>query len=207
MNTEIYTFCTLVALLTITPGADTMIVLENTVRAGRGAGYMTSFGVASGLLVHAGASALGLAIVLARSATLFGVVKTVGALYLVWLGIRAIVSANEPHAREVARGLPVSEGRRCYLEGLLSNVLNPKVAIFYLALLPQFIDPGDPVLATSMMLASIHAAMGIVWLGVVSTTVARSRRVLARPGVRRLASRLSGAVLVALGLRLAFARR
>lgn len=207
MDTQIYTFCALAAILTVTPGADTMIVLKNTLRGGRTSGWVTAAGISSGLLVHASASALGLTVVLARSAAAFDIVKTAGAIYLIWLGIRALRENDHAPAADDETGLRTHPGHRSFLEGFLSNVLNPKVAVFYLALLPQFIGPDDPVLAMSLTLASVHIAMGLVWLGVIATAVARSRRLLARPSVKRWMTRISGTVLVGLGLRLAFARR
>ena len=96
---------------------------------------------------------------------------------------------------------------RSYREGLLTNLLNPKVIVFYLALLPQFLSPGDPVLPKSLLLTAVHFALGILWLGFVAWGVDRSRRFFVRPGLRRAMEGLCGTVLVALGLRLAFEPR
>ena len=96
---------------------------------------------------------------------------------------------------------------RCFSEGFLTNLLNPKVVIFYLALLPQFIEPGDPVLAKSLLLASIHFAEGVLWLGGVAWLVDRSRRIFMRPVLRRWLDAVCGAFLIALGIRLALEHR
>src|SRR5688572_12485705 len=147
-----------------------MLVLRNTLRGGRGDGWRTTLGICLGLLVHATLSSAGLSVILLRSATLFGVIKLLGAGYLVWLGLQSIMAAmrrEAPAPRPSVRPAVRSFGRP-FREGLLTNVLNPKVAIFYLAFLPQFIAPADPVLAKSLLLASIHIAMGLVWLSVIA---------------------------------------
>ena len=107
---------------------------------------------------------------------------------------------GEVSAAEVPRS-------RSFREGLLTNLLNPKVIVFYLALLPQFMGPGDPVLARSLLLAAIHCVDGILWLGFVAWAVDRSRRFFLRPVLRRAMDALCGTVLVGLGLRLAFEQR
>src|SRR6185503_13607188 len=139
-------FVVAAALLTISPGPDTMLVLRNTLRGGRVDGWRTTLGISVGLIVHATLSSAGLSVILLRSATLFGFVKLLGAGYLVWLGLQSIMAAMRremPAARPPARPAAASSGRP-FRQGVLTNVLNPKVAIFYLAFLPQFIAPGDP---------------------------------------------------------------
>ena len=211
MPHDLLPFTIAAALLTLSPGPDTMLVLRNTLRGGRSDGVRTTLGICTGLLVHAALSALGLSVVLARSAGLFTAVKLAGAVYLVWLGWQSLRAAVRDGKRETAsgkRGGPEgAAGSRPYREGLLTNVLNPKVAAFYLAFLPQFIAPGDPVLMRSLALASIHNAMGLVWLIALATGAARAQRFIAGAGVRRLLDGVCGAVLVGLGVRLAVARR
>jgi threonine/homoserine/homoserine lactone efflux protein len=192
------------ALLTLSPGPDTALVLRNTLRGGRGDGWRTTLGICSGLVVHATLSSAGLSVILVRSAAAFVGVKLLGASYLVVLGIQSL--------RAAARGMtPVpaaaAVGVRPFREGLLTNLLNPKVAVFYLAFLPQFIARGDPVLATSLLLASIHIAMGLVWLSVVAAAVDQARRLVTSGGVQRWLEGACGAVLVGLGVRLALADR
>lgn len=208
-DSRLWAFTVVAFFLTITPGADTMLVLRNALRGGRADGFRTSVGVCSGLFVHATFSALGISIILARSATAFGVVKLVGAAYLVWLGVQSLRRARhrgatvvvpEPGVRRVTVG-------RSFLEGFLNNILNPKVAIFYLAFLPQFIGPNDPVLAKSLLMAAIHNVMGLVWLGVVASVVDRSRHWIAGSALEQWLGRISGTILVALGIRLALEKR
>lgn len=206
VDARLLAFAGIAGLVTLTPGADTMLVVRSAAVRGRRAGLLTVLGIGSGLFIHATLSALGLSVVLVRSARVFEGVKLAGALYLLFLGVQALRSA--------ARGAPVTESpagttgaRRAYVEGLLTNVLNPKVAIFYLAFLPQFIGPDDAVLARSILLASIHFVEGLVWLSLVTLFVARLRPVLARPRVQRALESVTGLVFIAFGVKLAVTRR
>lgn len=211
LDAQVLTFAVVAAALTVSPGPDTMLVVRNVLRGGRRDGVVTTFGICSGLFLHAILSALGISIILMHSATAYHVVKIAGAGYLVWLGIQSLRGAvrGVPPAggaeRPVATDAPPS--RRCFREGLLCNVLNPKVAVFYLALLPQFIGPTDPVLAKSLLLAGIHYAEGILWLVAVSFVLDRTRRFFLGSAVRRWLDGLCGLVLVGLGARLAFERQ
>ncbi len=205
-DSQVLAFTGIAALLTLTPGADTMLVVRSALVRGRRAGLLTVLGICCGLFVHATLSALGLSVVLVKSARAFEIVKLAGAGYLIYLGLHSIWSA--------ARGAPPGErqvgpvgARRAFVEGLLNNVLNPKVAVFYLAFLPQFIGPGDPVLAKSILLAAIHFVQGIVWLSFVTLFVARLRRALTQPRVQRSLESVTGLVLLGFGVRLAMDRR
>ena len=192
------------ALLTISPGADMALIAKVTIERGRRAALVATGGICSGLFVHATASALGLSVVLATSAEAFTAVKLAGAVYLAYLGVRSL---RESFAH---RGPITVQPRRTgtsFLQGLLSNVLNPKVAVFYLTFLPQFIDPSGNVLAQSLLFAVAHAVMGIAWLSLYAYVLARLSALFARGGVRRWLERVTGAVLIGLGVRLAFERR
>jgi threonine/homoserine/homoserine lactone efflux protein len=209
---QVLAFIGVAALLTITPGADTMLVLRSVLAHGRRAGILTTLGIVSGLLVHATLSALGISLILVRSAQLFHIVKLAGAAYLVFLGVQSIWALIR-HSDEAlpAEALPEPTGPRpevwrSYVEGLLNNLLNPKVAIFYLAFLPQFISPGDPVLGKSILLAFIHQLMGVAWLSLVAVSVERMRGLLIRPINRRRLEAVAGVILIGLGLRLALER-
>jgi len=206
LDSRVLAFTGIVAIVTLTPGADTMLVVRSAIVRGRRAGLLTVLGVCSGLFVHATLSALGLSVVLVRSARTFEAVKLAGAVYLAFLGVQALRSA--------VRGVPVEERpahparvHRAFAEGLLTNVLNPKVAIFYLAFLPQFVGPRDPVLAKSILLASIHFVEGMVWLSFVTVFVSRLRTVLAQPRVQRALEGVSGLVFIAFGVKLAMSER
>lgn len=212
MDSRFVAFLGIAALLTIIPGSDTALVTKNAIARGRMAAFFTTFGICLGCLCHATASALGLSVVLRESARLFEWVKLAGAAYLVYIGVRALWSS-----RTVRNSTVVSDGTgtmnaragllRSFSEGLFTNLLNPKVAIFYLTFLPQFIAPGEPVLRKSLFLATIHVLMGLAWLCSYATLLDRMSAVLMRPSVRRRLEAFTGAVLVAFGLRLAMERR
>ena len=207
LDPELVAFALIAVVVTVIPGADMALVARNVLARGRRAGYVTSVGVCMGLWVHAVASALGLSTILMTSATLFSAVKLAGAVYLVILGmlsLRRALGGGEP---VVAAGAPAGQDRRAFVQGLLSNLLNPKVAVFYLTLLPQFIRPGDPVLARSLELAGVHVVIGLVWLLLYAYGLGRLGAVLQRPRVRRSLEGVTGAALVGLGGRLAWDRR
>ncbi len=209
LDSQVLAFAVVAALMTMLPGADTLLVVRNSLRGGRRDGFLTVAGICSGLFVHALLSALGLSVILAHSATAFTAMKIAGACYLAWLGIQSIRSAlrGAPVRMPEQAGAARVPRIRSFSEGFLTNLLNPKVVVFYLALLPQFIDPGDAVLAKSLMLAAIHFIEGIIWLGFVAWAVDRSRQFFLRPALRRWIDSLCGTILIALGLRLAFEPR
>lgn len=204
LDSHVIAFTLVAAVLAVTPGVDTMLVMKNAVRHGRAAGWATTFGVLGGTLVHALVSALGISVVLSQSETAYQVVKGLGALYLVWLGVQAFRSAGERSA-DTSGDRGATGG--AFFEGLLTNLLNPKVAVFYVAFLPQFISPEDPVLARSLLLAGIHNGLSLLWLGALVMLIARGSRWIQTRRARGLFSRTSGAILVVLGLSLAFESR
>jgi len=205
-DSQVLAFTLVAAILTMTPGADTLLVVRNVLRGGRGDGFVTMFGICSGLYAHAVLSALGISVILMHSATAFTVLKIAGACYLVWLGIQSLQSAGRASAApELAdAGAVRVPAVRSFREGFLTNLLNPKVIVFYLALLPQFIGPDDPVLQKSLLLAVIHFVEGILWFTIVSILVDRSRQFFMKPRQRRLTDAACGTILVALGFRLAW---
>ena len=204
---QLATFIVLAAVLTVSPGADTLLVIRNVIARGRAAGIATAFGICCGLFVHATLSALGLSVVLAHSAWAYELLKIIGAVYLIWLGLQSLARTLRRNGvtystAAVGTGTPTLGGRS-FREGLLTNVLNPKVAVFYLAFLPQFIGVREPVFAKSMLLAGIHAGMGLAWLIALAAVLDRARTLITRPRVGRLLEGVSGAILVGLGGRLA----
>jgi RhtB (resistance to homoserine/threonine) family protein len=209
LDSQVIAFTIVAAALTVAPGADTMLVVRNVLRGGRRDGFFTMAGICTGLYVHALLSALGISVILMHSATAFTVMKIAGACYLVWLGLQSLRSAarnSSPQPADVVSRAVVTPAR-CFREGFLTNVLNPKVAVFYLALLPQFIGPTDPVFLKSLLLTAIHFVQGILWLGFVAWGVDRSRRFFMKPVMRRWLDAACGTLLIGLGLRLAMARQ
>jgi RhtB (resistance to homoserine/threonine) family protein len=209
LDPEVAAFALVAALLTVSPGADTFLVVRNTLRGGRHDGWLTVDGICSGLFVHALLSAVGVSALLAHSATAFLALKVAGAGYLAWLGLQSLRSATRKTDDAAPPDVAPAQAPACrsFREGFLTNLLNPKVIVFYLALLPQFISAGDAVLPKSLLLTAIHFLQGILWLGFVAWGVDRSRRFFLRPALRRFMDALCGTILVALGLRLALAQR
>ena len=205
VDPRLYAFIGVAALLTILPGADMALVTRNVLAVGRRRAMLTIAGICAGCVLHATASALGLSAILATSATAFNVVKTLGAGYLIWIGIQSIREAGQPAmvSADVNRRARLGP----FLQGFLTNILNPKVAVFYLTFLPQFISSGEPVLRRSLLLASIHIAMGFIWLTAYAWFIDRLGAVLTRPHVKAWLERLTGGLLIALGARLAWERR
>ncbi len=206
-------FVVVATLLAVTPGPDTLLVVRNVLGRGRGAGLATIAGIAVGCFVHGTLSAIGVSLILVRSAEAFEALKLGGAAYLIVLGLQSIrrwwrggdgppgVDADPTAGTRRPRTL------RSFGEGLLTNVLNPKVGIFYLAFLPQFIGPGDPVFARWLLLGALHVGIGVVWLSLLSLSLGRIRPLVESRRWRARLEGVSGAVLIALGVRLAAERR
>jgi threonine/homoserine/homoserine lactone efflux protein len=186
----------LLALLTLSPGATTALVIAVAAGNGRRASFITTLGIGTGIVVHSAASGLGLSVVLAASPEAFSLVKIVGALYLAYLGIRALLRSGQRRAAAAA----TPSDRDFYTRGLLTNLLNPQVAIFYLTFLPQFIDPSEPVLAKSLLFGLAHACIAITWFAAYAygVTTLASRVQATRPWIERV----SGVVLIGFALRL-----
>jgi threonine/homoserine/homoserine lactone efflux protein len=196
-------FLLAVAVLTITPGPDMVLVLRNGALGGTGAAWHTGLGCCTGIAVHAGAAVLGLSALLAASATAFTVVKLVGAAYLVWLGLTALRHSRRPG--EPSHGPPVPSGGH-YRQGLLTNLTNPKIALLFLTLLPQIIAADEPRVATSAVLAGVFLVIAVLWWRVFSLAIGGLGGLLSRPRVRTALDGLTGVVLIGLGVRVAFER-
>jgi threonine/homoserine/homoserine lactone efflux protein len=201
VHSQLLPFVGAAILIALTPGADTALVVRNALVAGAAPARRTALGTSSGLLVWGAASACGLAAVLNASAEAYTTVKLAGAAYLIWLGIQAIRHAGAYGPANAARsGSP-------FRQGLLCNLLNPKAGVFFTALLPQFVSPQDPALAVSLLMTAIAAAASLLWLTIYATLVPRAGDVLRRPPVRRALDRVTGTVLIGLGVRLVLSRR
>ncbi|MEU7800183.1 LysE family translocator [Micromonospora arborensis] len=199
-------FLVAVAPITATPGASLTLVVSRVATGGRRQGWWVILGTVTGLYVHATLAAVGLAALVLRSSQAFWVVKLVGAGYLVGLGIWLLWSA----ARRRTGPPPTVRARRLpwrvhhpYLQGLLGNVLNPKAAAIYLTLAPQFLEPGRPVLVPMLLLATAHAALHTCWLAGWTAVSGAAARLLRKANVRRVFDRLTGAILLGLGVRAA----
>ncbi len=210
MELQWWTFLVAITILTIAPGADTMIVLRNTLRGGIKDGLTSSFGISLGLFVHALLSAVGISAILLYSATAFTVLKIVGALYLLYLAYNSFKSAQSLKWGD-SSSLHVKQKEflffRSLQEGFLSNVLNPKAIVFYMAFLPQFINPNEGALWQSLFLAGIHFIISNIWQGVVVLMIISTNRFIMQPKIRQKLFMMSGLVMGFLGIRLLFERR
>lgn len=205
MTLELTTFLITITALTVVPGADTLVVIRNTLRGGLIDGNVTSFGICCGLFVHAAVSAVGLSVIVMASPLLYEALQWAGAGYLIWLGISNLRQAARGYqSHQLTASQPASLGR-AWRQGFLSNVLNPKTIAFYMALLPQFVDP-EHALSQSLVLAAIHFVIAMAWQGLVAGGVNRARVWLTHPRVRRILDASVGSMLVALGGVLGFSR-
>jgi threonine/homoserine/homoserine lactone efflux protein len=202
----LWAFGVVVALLTITPGLDTALVLRSAAVSGQRRAWGAIIGIVSGCLVWGVLAAVGVAAVLAASATAFTVLKLAGAAYMVWMGVRLIVAAARGHAALPDASTPGNTFLAAAGQGFLTNMLNPKVGAFYVALLPQFIPADAPHLTWGIALAGLHALLGVIWLGTLAAFAGTIRPWLQRPRVTRGIDAGVGAVIAAFGIKLALTR-
>ena len=197
-----------VVAIALLPGPDTAVVTRNALVHGREAALGSALGINIGLVVWTGATALGVAALLRSSATLYDALKLAGALYLIWIGARTLwesrrvaagVASTTPAARAVS-------GRGGLRQGLLSNLSNPKVGIFFTSLLPQFVSPHAPALPQLLLLGGIFIAFNLAWMSSYALAAVRLSDVLSRTRVKATIDRVSGLVLVGVGVGLALDR-
>ncbi len=203
-------FIGVAAIVILVPGPDTAVVTKNVLLHGRRAALGTSLGVSAGLSVWTLAAAVGVASVVRASAVAFTVLKLIGALYLIWLGVQALraaghAAAGEPESTRGAR--PAMSALGGFRQGFLSDLANPKIGIFFTSLLPQFVQPGRPVLLPFLALGAVFVLMTVLWLCAYCVIAARAAETLRRPRVSAALDRVTGVVLIALGLRLATEHR
>ena len=213
IDAQIFTFVAAVVALTITPGSTTMLITRSVIAHGQIAGFFVLFGGCIGVFVHGTLSGLGLSLIIVQSAKLFNAIKLLGAIYIILLGGLSIWRAM----CQKQKGLPSLNPRtltlenktkwESFLEGFLTIILSPETSVFYLAILPQFINFGESVLIKSFMLASIHAIVRLVWYSTLVVFLGRIAAMLKRPRVQQWLELTSGVILIFLGLKIATARR
>ena len=197
-------------LLNVTPGPDSLFIMARSATQGWRAGFVACWGIGSGVFVHVFAAALGLSALLATSATAFTVVKIIGAAYLAWIGIGMLRQRAGAGEAVVVDAAPRAISYRAiFRQGFLTNVLNPKVALFFLAFVPQFIAPDAPSKPLAfIVLGVIFDVNGMLWCHALALfTAFASRRLKVGAAVGRWLNRTMGAVFVALGAKLALASR
>jgi threonine/homoserine/homoserine lactone efflux protein len=199
-------FLAVSAIVVITPGVDMALVTKNALLQGRSAAQAAALGINVGIFCWTIAAAVGLAAVIAASATAFAVVKLAGALYLLYLGVRVLLASRHASSTFSTAPRPVST-RAAFRQGVASNLLNPKIAVFFTSLLPQFLDKGHAGVRDLLLLGALFNVMGVIWLLTYAVIAARGRDLLNQPRVKRAFDRLSGVALIALGARVALERR
>ena len=209
MGAHLLVFIGVAAIVIVVPGPDTAVVTKNVLIHGRRAALGTSLGVSAGLSVWTLAAAVGVASVVRASAVAFIVLKLVGALYLVWIGVQALRAAGqaESSAAFPTRTKPTMGALGGFRQGLLSDLANPKIGIFFTSLLPQFVAPGQSVLLPFLALGAVFVLMTVLWLSAYCLVAARAATTLQRPRVKAAMDRVTGIVLIALGVRLAMEHR
>jgi len=194
------TFLPVAILLSLTPGVATALVVRNAARGGRRQAFLTTSGNSVGVLAWAGFAAVGIAAVVAASAAVFDAVKLAGAAVLLVMGVRSLLGGHDSDA-------PTAPGRSAFRDGLVTSLANPKLAAFFVALFPQFIPHGAAVLPSALGMAVVIVAVDLIWYSMLALLVARARKAFTDGGWGRRIERLTGAVLIGLGIRLALERR
>jgi RhtB (resistance to homoserine/threonine) family protein len=206
-------FLVAVFLLNVTPGPDTAYIVGRSVSQGRAAGLMSALGISAGCCVHSLACAFGLTAILAASATAFTVIKFVGAIYLIYLGVRLVFAKPADGASQAAgaQRTPAAPKsmRQLFLQGFWTNVLNPKVVLFFVSFFPQFVSTGtDHKVMAFLALGVVFVLMSTVWNSFVAWIAGSvTRRFSGKPGVKKWLDRVVGSAFVGLGLKLATASR
>jgi RhtB (resistance to homoserine/threonine) family protein len=193
-------------LLNLTPGPDTAYILGRSIAQGRAAGIASAFGIATGSIFHTCAAALGLSAILATSAWAFSAIKLVGGAYLIFLGIKMLLQRQ--HRLNLPSNFRRSTAYAAFRQGILTNVLNPKVALFFLAFLPQFIDPGSSAKVPAFLtLGLTFVTTGTIWCLILAWFAsALGERLRGNPTIAELLNRAVGSLFVFLGARLAATR-
>lgn len=193
-------------LLTLTPGLDTALILRTAAAEGPKRAVLAMVGILAGCFVWGGLAAFGLGALLAASTLAFTVLKWIGAAYLLWLGIGLILKPRDRF--EVGTALASSGDDAAWMRrGFLSNLLNPKMGVFYVSFLPQFLPQGVPAAPFMLLLTAIHALLGVIWLGLLIAATQPLARVLRQAALVRWLDRVTGGVFIAFGLKLALERR
>lgn len=205
-DSTLFAFAGLALLLAMTPGPDMATVTRNGLAYGRRGVVLTALGIGTALLCWIVATGFGVAALLATSAVLFTAVKLAGAVYLAYLGIRSLLSSRRHTSTSGVQAAPLAPARRIYRTGFLSAMLNPKLGVFFVTLLPQFVHPGQPVLARMIVLGAIFATIGVTWMTGYGLLVTKIRDLIDRPRVRAWMERVTGVVLVGFAARLALER-
>lgn len=202
---DILAFAVVAGLLVISPGPNGVLIAKTVPTSGRAAGFANVAGFVTGFYLHGAMAILGISIILVQSATAFAIVKYLGAAYLCWIGVKSLIAAWR--GNHIATKVKPAEKRRtlakAYIEGLLTNALNPKVSMFYLAAFPQFIALGETTPLASFTLVAIHSLINAVWFGAMVLLMARLTSLAQNSQFQRWLKGITGVVFVGFGAKLA----
>ena len=205
---NILTFTLVASLLVMSPGPNSVLIAKTVPTSGRAAGFANILGFEVGFFIHGTLSILGISILLVQSALAFTIVKYLGAAYLCWIGFKALMAAFR--GREPAASVAPAKRRRtlrtAFIEGLLTNTLNPKVSMFYLAAFPQFIPAGDTSALSAFALVVIHAGINAIWFGAMVLLFSNLTERAQNPHFQRWLKGVTGAVFIGFGAKLATVR-
>ncbi|TMC87564.1 MAG: LysE family translocator [Chloroflexi bacterium] len=206
MDTELIAFAGVSLLLSVTPGPDMAVVTRNALAHGRRGVVLTTTGIALALSFWISATAFGVSALLRSSADLFFGLKLVGAAYLAYLGVRTLIDSRQQPADLLATAPPPAPAHAIFRQGFLSALTNPKLGVFFVTFLPQFVVPGQAVLPRLLELGLVFAVIGWTWMIVYGLMVTRIRAFITAPRVRQWMERVTGVVLLGFGARLAAER-
>lgn len=198
---DFLTFLVLTLFVVMSPGVDTALITKRTITDGRKSGYKMALGITSGSLVHTFAAAFGLSAILLQSAFAFEIVKYVGAIYLIYLGISSFIKRKNQNAHQEADA-PLKR-KSAFKQGLLSNVLNPKVAMFFITFLPQFVQSGTDITIQLITMGVIYTFLSITWFFLYVFFINYLREWLMSEKVQNLMEKTTGIVLIGFGVKLA----
>jgi RhtB (resistance to homoserine/threonine) family protein len=208
MGVHLWAFVGISVVVILAPGPDTVMVTKNAILHGRRAAFGTDAGVSTGLLVWTLAAAIGIAALIQASAIAFTAIKLAGAAYLIWLGLQAWRHARTPSGlADGVQGIRAASALAGFRQGVASDLANPKIAVFFTSLLPQFVTSRQTATGALLLLGGVFVALTLVWLIVYAYAAARLARVLVRPSVKAAMDRITAIVLIAFGVRLALEHR
>lgn len=204
MVSELISFALVAGLLTMIPGIDTALILRAAVSQGSKSAFATVIGISLGVLVWGVAAAIGLSALLTASKLAYDGLRIAGAIYLIWMGLNFIWKTKKSHTQQLLSETELpSSVTSAFKRGLITNLLNPKVGVFYMAVLPQFIPEGYSALLAGFLLSLVHVVEGIIWYSALIWGTKIFRTWLQRSSVRTWMDRITGAVLIGFGLRVA----
>jgi threonine/homoserine/homoserine lactone efflux protein len=206
VDTELLAFVGVSLLLSVTPGPDMAVVTKNALAHGRRGVVLTTTGIALALAIWVTATAIGLSAVLKASGELLFVLKLAGAAYLAYLGVRTLLESRHQPADLLAGAPAPAPAQAIFRQGFLSAISNPKLGVFFVTFLPQFVAPGQAVLPRLLELGLIFAVIGWTWMNVYGLFITRIRDFITAPRVRQWMQRVTGVVLLGFGARLALER-